>query len=270
MPRGHTPQFPIPVSTDLRRTDFELAVSIGLVEGWEMWQKWGRNEDIDSGPEDVIGGGGTYAGFPTGSAETLEILSSSTDDTGQGAGGTGARTVTITNLLDENYNEMPNVTVTLDGTTPVSLGAQTYFRCSRMIVETAGSGATNAGIITLRHTTTTANIFGTIPAGLGQTQLGVYTVPAGKTLIVKDFNISMSRLNGSPGSANVTLRVRELGGIFRAVRNEDITNALQFQSNGLFQIPEKADAKITVESVSDVNTAVSTQGIGYLVDNNYI
>ncbi len=245
-----------------------IAVNEGLQEGVAPFSKFGRNSDVDTGsaPEDIWHGGGDYTGFPDVS-ETLEIYSTSANDT---AGGTGARTVTISNLLDDDFNQMPDVTVTLNGTTPVSLGVQTYRRSSRVFVETAGTAGENQGDIILRHTTTTTNIFAVMPSGLNQTQILAYTVPAGKTLYIPHFSIKMSRANGSDGSSNITVRVKDgESNVWRALRNEEITNSQSYNFIGLayFVGYEKQDIKARIESVSDNNTIVTGEADGFLVDN---
>ncbi len=129
-------------------SDMYLEAAMGNLAGVADFEKFGKNSDIDTGtdPEDIWNGGGTYTGFPTSAAETLEIFSSDAADT---SAGTGARTVTIYNLLDSTGAESPSITVSLSGTTPVSLGALTYYRGgSRMKVITAGSGGENAGTLT--------------------------------------------------------------------------------------------------------------------------
>jgi len=248
-------------------TDYFIEVSRGNVEGVEVFSKFGRNPDIDTGSgQDVWEHGGEYTGFPD-TAETMEIFSSSGNDTD---GGTGARTVIISNLLDANYNVMPNITVTLNGTTPVSLGELSYLRCSRMQVATAGETNANVGTLTLRHTSTTTNIFATISPALNQTQIFAFTVPAGKTLYVPNFNVLMSRANGAQGSANVHVKIRAAGSnVWLTVRNTEITQAQSYQyANDIYFIGlEKTDIRAYIDSVSDNNTIVTGEADGLLIDN---
>lgn len=245
-----------------------IDVNEGNVPGVTPFSKFGRNSDIDtnSAPEDVWNGANIYTGMSE-ESETLEIFSSSPSDT---AGGIGARTITLSNLLDENNNEMPDVTVTLNGTTPVLVDANIYHRCSRMFTETAGSSNENVGSITLRHTTTTANVFAVMPPILNQTQIFAFTVPMGKTLYIPNFSIKMSRANGSAGSANCTVKMRMAGSnVWRTIRNTEITDSQSFTFSGLayFVAPEGTDIKTTVESVSDNNTIITGEADGFLVDN---
>lgn len=215
---------------------------------------------------DVWNGQGLYTGFPTGAAEEMEIASSNVADT---AAGTGARTVEISGLLDGTGAEMPAVTVTLNGTTQVSLGAQTYYRGSRMKVKTAGSGGENVGILTLRHKITTANIFAKMPAGSNQTTIACSTVPLGKTLYLLRTDVSMARANGSAGSADITLKVKPHGGVFNNERDTEITNSMPytFDNNVVIKMLERTDFKVNVSGVSDNGTNISAELGGELVTN---
>lgn len=136
----------------------------------------GINIDVDAGTEDVTELGATYTGMPvipTQAGEALNIVSGSANDA---AAGTGQRTIKIVGL-DAN-GALQSETVTLNGTTPV-VTTTTWLRVFRAYGLTAGSGGTNAGVITIKHNVTTANVFATIVAGRSQAMLGVFTVPAG-------------------------------------------------------------------------------------------
>lgn len=247
--------------------DWEVEVARGNVSGWAVFEKYGKNPDIDTGPEDIWNGGETFTGFPTGAAETMEIFSSSANDT---SAGTGARTVTIYNLLDDTGAQLADVTVSLNGTSPVSLGAQAYYRGgTRIRVITAGSTGSNEGTITLRHTTTTTNIFAVMPIGANQTAIAAYTVPLGKTLYLNRFSTQMSRANGLAGSALVSFRVRPHGETFQAAVFPQITDSQNYTTGvkGIFAVAARTDIKVTCDSVSDANTTVTADFGGYLIDN---
>ncbi|MCP3679416.1 MAG: hypothetical protein GY782_03760, partial [Gammaproteobacteria bacterium] len=201
-----------------------LRVSQDYLTGSTTHEQDGKNPDIDiaSGPEDIWNGANDYTGFPTGSAETMEIFSSDADDT---SAGTGARTVKIYNLLDSSGDESADVEVSLNGTTAVSLGAIEYYRGGTHIeVLTAGSSGANEGTLTLRHTTTTANIFAVMPIGNNATAICAYTVPGGKSLYLNYMACQMARASGANGSAIMTFRARPDGGVFNTVINPTITN----------------------------------------------
>jgi hypothetical protein len=93
---------------------FELQISRGQVGWHEPVHKFGFNAAVGTGLETVWAEGGLYSYL--GTASTLYISSSSTDDTGAG---TGARTVTVSGL-DNNFDEKIE-TVTLNGQAGVEL-----------------------------------------------------------------------------------------------------------------------------------------------------
>jgi hypothetical protein len=208
---------------------FELEIAKGNVFGHAINQGSGKNPSIStvSTPEDVWNGGGIYTGFPTGAGEAMEVYSSDSADT---SAGTGARTIIISGLLDDTGAEVADVTVTLNGTTPVSLGAGLYYRVFRMKVLTAGSGGENAGTITLRHATTTSHIFTVMAIGHNESSVMAYSVPLGKTLYVNRVSLEMSRTSGAAGSAEITIRERNHGTdtVFRAIASPQITDGHVF------------------------------------------
>ncbi len=249
-------------------TDYFVSASQGDISGVTPFYMYGKNPSISTttDPEDIWNGGSDYTGFPTGAAEQMEIFSSSALDT---ITGTGARTVTIFNLMDSTGAALPDITVDLDGTTPVSLGPLSYYRGGTLMkVITAGSGGENAGTLTLRHVTTTANVFAVMPTGQNHTAIGARTVPLGKTLLARA-QMGMARANGSPGSATMTLRARENGKVFQAIANPEISHSRDYTSlRGVyFVFPERSDIKFRCEVVSDNNTIVTVEMNGILIDN---
>tara|TARA_R110000772_G_scaffold25194_1_gene65829 strand:+ start:12980 stop:13831 length:852 start_codon:yes stop_codon:yes gene_type:complete len=245
-----------------------LALAQGLIQGHTAVEKFGLNPLINTAtdPEDIWNGGGLYTGFPTGAAETLEVFSSDANDT---AAGTGARTVIVENMLDANGVPQPNITVALNGATPVSLGAGVYSRAIRVGVLTAGSAESNLGEITLRHTTTTTNVFAVMPVSYNQTTVCGYTVPAGHTLYLDNVQFQMARTGGLAGSANVSLRARPFGGAFRAKISPTITDSQGYTNldSNYRVFTERTDIVARVESVSDNGTIVSANLGGVLVVN---
>ncbi len=246
-------------------TDFSLETAIGNND-YELFYRFGRNGDIDTGstPEDIWHGGGIYTGFPTSAAETFEIRSASGNDT---AAGTGARTVTIVEpqLAGVVY---PDEVVTLNGTSWVTVSAQVYDRCSHMEVATAGSSGWNEGDLILRWTSTTSAKFCDMPATFAKTAIGCFTVPEDKTLYMR-FNAAMSRANGSPGSATISLRHRLNGGsVWRALAPPEITQASNYKSpdDFWFTFPARTDIKIMCDDVSDNNSVLQADIFGYMVD----
>ncbi len=248
-------------------SDLHFEAALGNVIGIELFQQFGRNPNIGTAAaEDVWNGGGLYTGQPTGAAETMEIFSSSVNDI---AAGSGAITVEISQILDGTGVQADPVTVTLNGTTPVSLGVLTYNRSTKIKVLTAGATGSNEGTLTLRHTTTTANIFAVMPIAANETTIFAYTVPLGKTLLINSGSVQMARASGAAGSAAISFRARPLGGVYNTIVSPEISNSSGFTVNGknyiLFE--ERTDIKLRVDSVSDNLTIVTGNIRGLLVDN---
>lgn len=194
-----------------------VLAALGQAPGIQYVSKFGYNLDVDAtaAAEDIWGGGGLYTGFPTGAAETVQVFSSDASDA---AAGTGLRTIMLSGL-DANYAQQTEM-ITLNGVTPVT-SAKTWTRVNRCPGQSAGSGGTNAGIITVRHSSTTANVFAQIAAGAGQTQISGFTVPAGYTACLSGYRVSVSNAT-NPGTAarvQVSVRARAFGtGLFRMNR----------------------------------------------------
>lgn len=251
----------------LEVSDFLFGVARGQFPSFSINTKFGQNTDIDiiSAPEDVWGNGNEYTGQPLHSdaAETVEVFSSNVNDT---SAGTGARTVEFFGL-DENFEEQ-NETITLNGTTPVT-SVNTYKRVFTAKVLTGGSGGGNIGTITIRHTSTTANVFVVIPVNLNRSTIAAFTVPAGKTCYIVRLKNQIGRNNGSAGSVTYTLRARPEGGVFQALRSETITTNFpdSYDIKGAIVLQEKTDVKVRVETCSDNNTSMSAAIEYVLVDN---
>lgn len=246
--------------------EFKLRVAQDLVPGTTIFEKYGKNPDIATGPEDLWNGGGLFTGFPTGAAETMEIFSGSGDDT---ILGDGARTVRIMNLLDADGAVSPDVDVELNGATPVVISAIPYFRGgSRIKVLTAGNDGDNAGALTLRHTVSTANIFAVLPVNRNQTAIGAFTVPLGKTLFMDRASMSMVRSAAAAASGETTFRARPQGGVFNAIFSPTISTSQdwKFEDDGWIEFAALTDIKMRAESVT-AQAIVAGEFSGLLVDD---
>jgi len=236
--------------------DFLTEVALGHISGYSVDVKFGRNSEVDTGsaPEDIWEGGGAYTGHPTGSPETVEVFSNNANDT---SAGTGARTIRISGLKSTSSTDYESEDLTMNGTSAVT-SVNTWYRINRMLVLTAGSGGANAGLITCRHTTTTANVFAAMVAGYNQTTILAYTVPSGKEVVMKRLRLAITRSNGSPGSATVSMRVRPSGGVYNAKRVMELQTgaAVSFTQEGGDMWAAGTDVKFTVEDVSDNDTVI--------------
>lgn len=154
--------------------DFIVEVQKGNVPGHSIVNKFGSNPEIRNGiSETVFDGAGIYT-FPD-LATRLDIDSSNNDDR---TASTGATKVTLQGL-NASYEEIEEE-VSMNGTSTINT-TNSFLRLNRAFVSEAGSNGTNIGNITIASKATGTPTVGVITAGLGQTQMAVYTVPAGKT-----------------------------------------------------------------------------------------
>jgi hypothetical protein len=238
----------------VRVIDFEFDIAAGRSQGVSIVNKFGKNPDVDTGtvPEDIWENGGTYTGFPAGAAETLQVFSSSANDA---AAGTGARTIRVTGL-DSNYNIISE-TVTLNGVTPVTT-SQSFIRAHTAVVLTSGSSNTafNAGNITVRHSTTTTNIFLYMLIGTNQTNCSGYTIPAGYTGYMRKITVSCA--DGASASVQGSIYVGAFGAAPRYRRPFIVTFGAQLSDEiyGGLVFPEKTDIILRITSCSANNTVV--------------
>lgn len=237
----------------VRSTDAEIDIASGRMQGFSIVNKFGTNSDVDSGsvPEDIWEGGGTYTGFPDSTLETVSVFSASANDA---SAGTGAGTIRITGL-DTNY-EVLQETVTLNGVTPVATVGQ-FRRVHTATVLTAGSGGVNAGIITVRHTTTTANVFLSILAGRNQSNCSAYTVPAGYTAYMRSLHAAV--IFGTSTGLEGAIWTRSFGGAFRSRRPFLISTYYRLMDviYGGLVFTEKSDIVLRVTGTSDNNVSVN-------------
>lgn len=166
-------------------TNSDLLIAAGIYDGIFSINKHGTNEVVGTTFEDIWLPSGVLVHIPV--ATTLEIASSDANDT---ILGTGARQILIQGY-DADFNNIEEI-VDLDGQTPV-LTTKLFFGIDRAWVETAGSGSMNAGDVYLADDSTSwasgvpataAAIQAKIGIGYGQTQLAIYTVPAGHSAYI--------------------------------------------------------------------------------------
>jgi hypothetical protein len=146
---------------------FDLQVSRGQVDGHTAIQLFGYSTAVGStalGPlwEGLTISGGAYA-YPS-TAAALVLVSDSASDT-------SALSVQIQGL-DASYAPLVE-TIAMNGTTNVTT-TNSFLRVNLMSV----TNGTNVGNITAKISSTT---YAKINAGIGQTQMSLYTVPAGYT-----------------------------------------------------------------------------------------
>lgn len=238
-------------------SDIVVSGALGALPNVRRITALGNNPDI-VGQEDIWTGGGTYPWMTA--ATSLEIVSSSANDT---AAGTGARTVQIQGL-DANYVEV-NQTITLNGVTPVAVPTQ-IFRINAALVVTAGSGNTNAGTVTIRDSgggTTRA----VLQAGYGISRQSQFTIPAGYTGIINTFLLSINRPSTSRDSTLSTYIKGPTTAARRTVEASISSQPWQIHQPAISVLQEKTDFGITAMYVSAPNTDITAAWVGFMMAN---
>ena len=241
-----------------------IPIADGLVDGYSAIHKFGRNPNVGNVPETIWMHGGLYSYLDVGSDSTVYAYSASSDD---GPGNDGARTVTVQGL-DNDFNLIEE-TITVNG----AASTASFLRVYRAFVATAGVLAANDGDVLI---STAASGGGTVLAdigvigsgtttGLGQTQLALYTIPAGKTGYLTTWNVGVAPMNNA---VTVTLKARELDGSapFRSKDIMDIVGGYTTQNYSIpLRFPEKTD--IEVRGTGDTGSVISSSFDVILVDN---
>jgi hypothetical protein len=243
---------------------FELQVSRGQIAYHEFIHKFGYNPSIGTADETIWSEGGLYV-YPT-SASTMYISSSSAADT---AAGTGARTATVYGL-DADFEQI-NVTVSLNGQTGVQLnGALNWYRVNRIVVNTAGSGGANAGVLYVGTEATPSggvptNKYATVAIGDNQTLMCLWTVPVGYTAYLHQKDVSASSSAGK--FAIFTLVSRPNGGVFNVRDRVTLANnSTSIPYWNPIVLTEKTDVEVRAiaDSVGGTITASATLDITYI------
>lgn len=249
---------------------FDIEVSLGRVPNYANGAKFGRVSGIDAADsardiwafaDDALGTRADQKTFPT-SADTLYVTSSSTSDTD----------VDVVLEYIDSTGAAAEVMVTTNGQTPVSTGV-TGLDVNRMRIDNENLNvgalyASQGNAFVLGLPTDTTKVLAVAPAGYGQSQLSHFTVPLGQTLVMRSALLTVSRANGSQGSADVTLRKKPFGKAQRVIREWFPTTTSPLQTPDTHIIFE-ARSQVTwrVDDVSDGDTQLSVVFIYDLVSD---
>ena len=160
-----------------------IDIADGSVTGTSGVVKFGRNAAVGATEEDIWAAGGIYTGFLTAaSAVRIRAGGNAADD----AAGAGARSIEVEGL-DQNWNVVTE-TISTAGASASTATTTTFIRVYRVCVIDVGT-YTGANTGTISVETTGGVLMATIEAGLGQTQMAIYTVPAGKTAYIVSLSI---------------------------------------------------------------------------------
>jgi hypothetical protein len=181
-----------------RPTDYRYEVAMGKRQGRTTWNKFGFNADVDTGGQEIVGSfGGTFNIMTT--ADTLDVVSSSANDT---SAGTGAQSVLISGI-DANFNAITEI-VTLNGTTPVTT-TNSFLGVNRAVVLASGSGGVNAGTITIDDTSGTVGTQAELPIGSSVTQQAIFHTQISHNFLADWLFINIRRISGG-GTPRCTVR----------------------------------------------------------------
>jgi len=240
----------------------------GINHDWSdisTMRKFGNNPDIDTAttPEDVWSYGGTYTFLS--SAATLYASSSDAGD---------AVEITVEGL-DADWNVQTS-TVTLNGQSQVEIGSGlTWIRCYRAYnsdstdlagdVYVAESDTLTGGV-----PDTASKVKAMIVAAEQQTNMAIYTIPAGYTgYFMRGY---ISQVISRSSYAVVELRARLFGGVFRTGIRDGLVSTGSSRIDQYYPIPAayppKTDIKATVTEVGANNMDISAGFDLLLVKNS--
>lgn len=235
--------------------DIALRAARGLLPGWSVYVWRGHNPDVDSAAaEDVVEWGGSVQYLDA--AETVSVVSASTDDD---VGGTGVTAIQIAGI-DANGFELIEV-VTMDGTDAVTTTGE-FLRINTMTAAASGTGGTNAGVITATASTT-GYVMGEIDAGDGISHQGIYTVPAGKRATFGGADINIIKASGTNPVVRVKIFVRASSAtpwlnLFEMDIDTSIHNFVSFESHNKAAFGPGVEARVEATTTAN-NTEVRTR-----------
>ena len=216
-------------------TDFYLRVAKGEIDGHTIMSKFGQNNALSAGYEDIWDGGGTYPYPANATASITHLYSTDGGDNQdievQGLSADGTLTVQ---------------TITLTNTTVVALTTPLWrvFRLKNM-------GTTdNAGVV---HASVSdkATSYAQIAIGNNQTLMALYTIPLGKTGYLLQGTNSIIGTNRTY-TVDGKMFMRQYGGVFQLKKtfglSADGTSYMVMPHPLPAKIPAKTDIRVSAKS----------------------
>lgn len=227
---------------------FELQVARGQITGHEVVNVFGYSTATSTSYIAAWENNSAYA-FPT-VASTMLVTSSSASDT--------AVTILISGL-DSSYNRISE-SVTLTGTDAVTT-ANTYWRINSVIT-TAGNAA---GTIYVKNAGGTT--YAQVTIGSGKSNMSVYTVPAGYTAYMTQFDAFSSTSVTSGVYATFRALVTSTTGVNNVILSAPFLNTYSVARPYPIAQAEKTDIQYQCKS-SGAGLGIGIVAIGVLVKNN--
>ena len=201
----------------------------------------------------------TEYAFP-GSAVTMQLVSTGVSDTAS---------ITI-NGLDANY-AIISETLVLNGTTNVPTTKQ-YLRINSMAVS-SGSATNPSGVITLSNGGTVyaqinTAVYNGVTSSIGQTQMAVFTVPAGYTFYGYRFG-AYSSFNGNTANYTTYRAVtNSSAGVQKIIVQTPFNTNYEVQRHFPLPYAEKTDLRWQIASSVATAAIVSVNIGGVLIAND--
>ena len=205
-----------------------IAIARGLVLNTTSINKFGfTGADVaTSTVETVWDGNGTTPVYPYPANGVAAVTANSTDDT----------EVVVVEGLDADYN-FKTTSIPVGSASPV-----VFSRINRAYMQDTVNGAdvdiTIGGALAAR-----------IKAGLAQTEMALYTIPAGKQGFLINIHGSTTKSTGNP-ACQFRIKVREFGGVFRIKGQFGTAGGQSFMHEYPVPLllPEKSDICIDVKA----------------------
>jgi hypothetical protein len=233
---------------------FDLQVARGQIDGHTPVEIFGYSAAIGASAQGPMWEGQTQSGglyTPPSSAAPLVLVSSSASDT-------TALSVRIEGC-GANFAALTE-TIALNGTTNVTT-TNSFLRINAMYV----TNGTNVGTITAKISSTT---YAQINAGIGQTQMSIYTVPAGYTFYLS--YVQYDAAIGFTSSAYMTGQEYNKDNVSGQVTVTQQTVFVQKQETP-FTVPvahtEKTDMQFCVKASAGGPLTASCYAGGILIKN---
>ena len=253
-------------ATATRPTNYSEEVAEGKRQGRTTWNKFGYNNDVDTGSEEIIASwGGSFT--PPTSPDTLTIVSSNLNDTN--SDGSGLKSIVITGI-DENRDSQIEV-VSLNGTTPV-VTQNEWLGVNRIAPFLCGSSKANEGTIAATHTSSGMQL-AEMPQGETVTQQCMFYVQRNHTFLLDWIHINVLKISGGGGDPEVTIKGYVYSPvananiqIFKAKIDTAVENTIELNPYEPFPITESSVLYFTAETDRD-NTSVDVRFSGKEIRN---
>ena len=212
-----------------------IDIARGLVLGVSCINKFGSTADTITTESTIWDGTATNAIYPYPAASVLSLIG---DDTTADDG-----EKVVVQGLDENYNPIEE-TIEISAT-----GTKTFLRVFRAFMLNTDNGQ---DISIIQSGTVAAKIL----TGAGQTQMAVYTIPAGKMGFLNHIHGSSDRNQGTT-ACQFKIKAREVDSIFRVKATYGTAGGDQFDYQ--YPVPLMFDEKtdIRIDATATQGTIVS-------------